>query len=229
MIEEEDLTFLKPRNGESDALGRRALEAGGRGWDWLGEMGVYAAREVLDAEGAEMLGIGSGALVVSVEAGAGVLGRLALAGHRHRIMNQVRSGDFGADLELPAAPMESGEAEDLLAAVNGTSNFADGRTALTLYTLRRALSDALGGLSICASWTVGGFEELDGLLVQRHNLAGRSVGETCVCGRGVVAGTDALLGSIPPFEALEEEGIRPWEETGLLERWVDLKPLGSGR
>ena len=229
LIEEEDLTFLEPRNGESDALGRRALEAGGRGWDRLGGVGVYAAREVLDADGADMLGIGSGALVVSVDAGAGDLGRLALAGHRHRIMNQVRSGDFGANLELPAAPIESGEAEDLLAAVNGSSNFADGRTALTLYALRRALSDALGGLSIRASWTVGGFEKRDGALIQRHHLAGRSAGETCVCGRDVAAGTDALLRSVPTFEAPDEEDVWPWEEAGLLERWVDLEPLGSRR
>ena len=229
LIEEEDLAFLEPRNGESDALGRRALEAGGRGWDRLGDVGVYAAREVLDADGADMLGIGSGTLVISVGAGAGDLGRLALAGHRHRIMNQVRSGDFGSDLKLPAAPLESGEAEDLLAAVNGTSNFADGRAALTLYALRRALSEVFGGLSICDSWTVGGFEERDGSLVQRHNLAGRSVGEACVCGRDVVAGTDALLRSVPPFEAPDEEHIWPWEEAGLLERWIDLEPLGSGK
>ena len=30
LIEEEDLAFLEPRNGEPDALGRRALEVGGR-------------------------------------------------------------------------------------------------------------------------------------------------------------------------------------------------------
>ena len=226
LIEEEDLAFLEPRNGESDALGRRALEAGSRGWDQLGEVDVYAAREVLDAEGAETLGIGSGTLVLCVSAGAGDLGRLALAGHRHRIMNRVRRGDFGADLDLPAAPVGSEEAEDLLAAINGTSNFADGRSALTLYALRRALSDTFGGLDIRASWTVGGFEERDGLLVQRQYLVGRSAGEACVCGDDVVAGTDELIWSVPPFEALEEEGVWSWEEVGLLERWVDLESLG---
>ncbi len=227
LIEEEDLASLEPGAGESDALGRRALEAGSGGWDRLGEVGVYAAREVLDAGGAETLDIGSGTLVISVGAGTGDLGRLALAGHRHRIMNRVRGGDFGADLSLPAAPVGSGEAEDLLAAVHGMANFADGRAALTLYALRRALSEVLGGLRISASWTVGGFEERHGSLVQRHNLAGRESGEACVCGDDVVAGTDAMLRSIPPFGALEEDGVWPWEEAGVLERWVDLELLGS--
>ncbi|MDQ4106817.1 MAG: hypothetical protein M3157_06565 [Actinomycetota bacterium] len=226
LVEEEDLVFLEPGAGESDALGRRALEAGSGGWDRLAEVGVYAAREVLDAGGAERLDIGSGALVISVDAGAGDLGRLALAGHRHRIMNRVRGGDFGADLSLPAAPVGSGEAEDLLAAVNGVANFADGRAALTLYALRRALSGVLGGLRICASWKIGGFEERDGSLVQRRNLAGRGAGEACVCG-DVVAGTDAMLRSVPPFGVPEEDGVRPWEEAGVLERWVDLELLGS--
>lgn len=227
MIEEEDLAFLEPRNGDPDALGRRALESGSRGWDELGEVGVYSAREVLDAEGAETLGIGSGTLVLTVGAGAGDLGRLAPAGHRHRIMNRVRSGDFGADLDLPAAPLESEEGQDLLAAVNGASNFADSRAALTLYALRRALSDVFGGLSVRASWTVGGFEERNASLIQRQSFAGRGAGEACVCGDAVVAGTDDMLWSVPPFEASEEEGIYPWEEAELLERSVDMERLGG--
>ncbi len=228
MIEEEDLLFLEPRNGESDALGRRALEAGDKGWDRIGDVGVYTAREVFDAEGAEMLGIGSGALVLTVNAGAGELGPLSIAGHRHRIMNQVRSGDFGAELELPAAPVGSEEAEDLLMAVNGAANFADGRAALTLYALREAVSEAFGGLTIRASWTVGGFEERDGYTTQRQNLAGCGMGATGLCGPSVVSGKGEMLGSVPPFEASDEEGVRPWEEAGLLERWVDLEPLGDG-
>lgn len=227
LIEEEDLPFLAPQNGEPDALGRRALEAGGRDWERFGEVGVYAAREVFDAEGAEMLGIGSGALVLSVGAGAGDLGRLALAGHRHRIMNRVRGGEFGANLDLPAAPLESEEADDLLAAANGATNFADGRAALALYALRRALSDVLGGLRISASWTAGGFEERNGLLVHRLHLAGRSAGKACLCADVVVSGTGGMLGSVPPFGGAED-GVRLWEEAGLLERWVDLEPLGDG-
>ena len=135
-------------------------------------MGVYAAREVLDTEGAEKLGIGPEALVLTVDVEAGDLGRLALAGHRHRIINQVQSGDFGANLDLPAAPVESEEAIDLLAAVNGASNFADSRAALTLYALRQAASNDLGELDIRASWTTGGFEG-----------AGRPSGSTPAFGR----------------------------------------------
>ena len=228
MIEEEDLVFLEPRSAESDSLGRRALEAGSRGWDRLGEVGVYTAREVFDAEGAERLGIGSGALVLTVNAGAGELGPLSIAGHRHRILNQVRGGDFGGDLDLPAAPVGSEEAEDLLMAVNGASNFADSRAALTLHALREALSEAFGGLSTCASWTVGGFEERDGLIIHRQNLASCNEEEAGVCGNSVVSGTGEMLRSVPTFGASDEEGVRPWEEAGLLERRVDLEPLADG-
>lgn len=228
MIEEEDLAFLEPRNGESDALGRRALQAGDRSWDRIGDVGVYTAREVFDAEGAERLGIGSGALILTVSAGAGELGPLSMSGHRHRIMNQVRSGDFGAELDLPAAPVGSEEAEDLLMAVNGASNFADVRAALTLYALREAVSEAFGGLTIRASWTVGGFEEQDVSLVHRHHLVGLGAEKAGMCGHYVVSGTGALLRSAPPFGAPEEERFWPWEEAGLLERWVDLEPLAGG-
>lgn len=229
LIEEEDLAFLKTRRGESDALGRRAIEAGNRGWDQLGNVGVYSAWEVLNAGGAEMLGIGSGALILTVNAGAEDLGGLALDGHRHRIMNRVQGGDFGAELSLPAAPVGSEEAEDLWAATNGISNFADGRASLTLYALREALSDVLGSLRICASYTVGGLEERGIATIHRKNLAGRGVEEAAVCGNDVVSGTEGMLGSVPPFVASNEEGATPWEESGILERWVSLEPLEGGR
>lgn len=229
LISEEDLAFLKTWSGESDALGRRAIEAGNRGWDQLGDVGVYSARDVLDAEGADMLGIGTGALILTIGAKAGELGDLALGGHRHRIMNRVRSGDFGAELDLPAAPIGSEEAEDLLMAMNGAANFADARAALTLYALREAVSDVLGGLDICASWRDGGLEERGIATIHRHNLSGRVAGEVSVCGSDVVSGTKEMLRSVPPFEASGEESTQPWEEAGILERWVDLEPLGSGR
>lgn len=227
LIEEEDLAFLRPRNGDPDALGRRALEVGGRSLEKLGDVGVYAVGEVFDADGAEMLGIGPGALVLTVSAGAEGLGRLALDGHRSRILSRVRSGEFGAELDLPAAPIESEEAQDFLAAVNGTSNFADSRAALTLYALRQALSDSFGDLNIRASWTVGGFEERNGSMVQRQNLTGCEAGEVSVCGEDVVVGTGALLGSVPPFGAKEDGGVQPWEEAEVLERWVGLELLGG--
>ena len=71
---------------------------------------------------------------------AGDLGRLALAAHRERILGRIRGGtDFGAEDDLPAAPAETEETADLLAAVRAASNFADGRAARTLYALRRVL------------------------------------------------------------------------------------------
>ena len=222
VIEEGDLAFLESRNGDPDVLGRRALEVGGRSLEKLGDVGVYAAGEVFDADGAEMLGIGPGTLILTVSAGAEDLGRLTLAGHRTRILTRVRGGEFGAELDLPAAPIESEEAQDLLAAVNGASNFADSRVALTLYALRQGLSDSFGDLDIRASWTVGGFEESNGSMVQRQNLAGCDAGEVSVCGGDVVVGTGALLGSIPPFKATTEE-TWSWEEAEILELRVNLE------
>lgn len=229
MIEEEDLAFLKPRNGDPDALGRRALEVGGRGFEKLGDVGVYAVGEIFDADGAEMLGIDYGALVLTVEAGAEDLGRLVLDGHRSRILSRVKSGEFGADLDLPAAPIESEEAQDLLAGVNGASNFADSRASLTLYALRQALSYSFGDLNIRASWTVGGFEKCDGSMIQRQNLTGCEAEEVSVCGEDVVVGMGEMLGSVPPFGAKEEEDVWPWEEAEVLERRVSLQLLGRDR
>jgi tRNA-splicing ligase RtcB len=221
LIEEEDLPLLDPLAGDADALGRRAISAGDRDWDRPGEAYAYGVGEVLDAEAIDSLGLERGAFVLVVSAGAGDLGRLALAGHRERIAGRVRGGDLGAEEDLPAAPVETEEAADLLAALYAAANFADGRAALLVYALRRALE---GGLSLRAAWRVGGIEERDGSLVHRSTLAARGDGEVLVSGSSVVAGTGKMSGSVPPFGAPEDGGGHPWEEAGLLERWAGLDP-----
>jgi tRNA-splicing ligase RtcB len=224
LIEEEDLPLLDPLAGDADSLGRRAISAGDRDWDRPGEAYAYGVGEVLDAEAIDSLGLERGAFVLVVSAGAGDLGRLALAGHRERIAGRVRGGDLGAEEDLPAAPVEAGEAADLLAALYAAANFADGRAALLVYALRRALEGLVGGLTLRAAWRVGGIEERDGSLVHRSNLAARGDGEVLVSGGSVVAGTGKMSGSVPPFGALEDGGGHPWEEAGLLERWAGLDP-----
>jgi tRNA-splicing ligase RtcB (3'-phosphate/5'-hydroxy nucleic acid ligase) len=223
LIEEEDLPLLDPLAGEADALGRRALSAGERD-PRPGEAYAFAVGEVLDAEATEGLGLQRGALVLVVSAGAGDLGRLALAGHRERIAGRVRGGDLGAEEDLPAAPVEAGEAADLLAALYAAANFADGRAALLVYALRRALERFAGSLSLRAAWRVGGIEERDGSLVHRSDLAARGGGEALVTGGSVAAGTGKMSGSVPPFGAPEDGGAHLWEEAGLLERWAGLDP-----
>jgi tRNA-splicing ligase RtcB len=225
LIEEEDLQLLDPRPGDADALGRRAISAGTREWDHLGEVGAYGVKEVLDTGAAEGLGLDRGPFALVISAGAGDLGRLASAGHRERILSRVRGGDFGAQDDLPAAPVGSEEGADLLAAVDAAANFADGRAALLLYTLRRALEELAGELSLRAAWGIGGIEIRDGSLVHRSNLAAAAEGKVLVSGGSVVAGTGKMSGGVPPFGALGDDGLHPWEEAELLERWADLDPL----
>jgi tRNA-splicing ligase RtcB (3'-phosphate/5'-hydroxy nucleic acid ligase) len=224
LIEQDDLPLLDPLVGDADALGRRAISAGGRDWDRPGEARAYGVGEVLDAGTAGGLEPGMLAIVVSV--GAGDLGKLALAGHRERIAGRVRGGDFEAEEDLPAAPFEAGEAADLLAALHAAANFADGRAALLLYALRRVLGDVARALSLRAAWRVGGIEARNGSPVHRRNLAATGGGGVLVSGGSVVAGTGKMSGSVPPFGVPEDGGSHPWEEAGLLERWAELDPPG---
>src|SRR5215203_3895605 len=152
LTEEEDLPLLDPLASDADALGRRAISAGARDWDVPGDVRAYGVGVVLDAEAAESLDLQPGALALVVSAGAGDLGRLTLGGHRDRILSRVQGGNFEAAKNLPAAPTETEEATDLLAATFAAANFADGRAALYLYALRWAVGDLAGALSLRASW-----------------------------------------------------------------------------
>ena len=221
LIEEDDLKFFETRPGDADALGRRALAAGPAEWEAPVVPILRVVAEVLDAEGAESLGLPTGALVLIVGVG-GDLGRLALAAHRERILGQVWSRDFGAEPDLPAAPAGTEEAADLVAALHAAANFADARATRTLWMLRRSLREVAGGLEIRATWTLGGIEERDGLLVHRKDLASAGDGEALVSGRYAAVGKGKMWASAPPFGVSEEEGRWPWEEAELMERWAEL-------
>ena len=226
LIEEEDLPLLDVRPGDADAIGRRALAAAPREWEGGVEPDLRLVTQILDAEGAESLGLEEGALALVVRVDAGDLGRLALAAHRERILSRVRSGDFGATPELPAVPAGSGEIEDLLTALYAAANFADARAARAVWMLRRVLGEAAGGLDIRAAWRIGGIEERNGL-VHRNDLAWAESERVLVCGTYAVAGTGNMWSSAPPFGVPEEEGRWPWEEAGLLERLAMLDTPGG--
>ena len=226
LIEEEDLPLFAQGAGDADALGRRSLSAGTRDWTRPGEVRAMRVAEITDSEGAEELGLDPRALALVVSAGAEDLGRLALVGHRERILTRSSSGEFGAPVDLPAAPVDAEEARDLLAATGAAANYAAGRAALVLYALRRALRGA-GTLRLRAAWVVGGFEERNGWVLHRNNLAAVGAGEALVAGQTVAAGTGGMLGSTPSFEAQEEAGQWVWEEAGVLKRWAVLEPLGN--
>jgi tRNA-splicing ligase RtcB len=222
LIEEEDLRLLDALPGDADALGRRALSAGPRDWQEAAIPELSVVSEVFDTEDAESLGLEQGALAIVIRIDGGDLGRLALAAHRERL--QARPEDFGAGLDLPAAPTESAEAQDLLAALYAAANFADARAARTIWTLRRLLDEAVGGLYIRATWMVGGVEERDGRLVHRRGLALVEDGGALFCGRYAAVGTGNMFSSAPPFGVFEAEDRWPWEEAGLLERLAASDP-----
>ncbi len=222
LIEEEDLPLLDVRPGDADTVGRRALAAGPHEWEVGVEPVLRLVTEILDTEGAESQGLEEGVIALVVRVDAGDLGRLALAAHKERMLS--RSGDFGAAHELPAAPAGSGEAEDLIAALNAAANFADARIARALWMLRRVLGGAAGGLDIRAAWRSGGIEDRDGLLVHRRGLALAEDGHVLVCGSYAAAGTGNMWSSAPPFGIPGEEDRWPWEEAGLLERLAMLDP-----
>ncbi len=228
LIEEEDLQFFGRRESEPDSLIRRAISAGTRDWDEPGKVQVYSIEEILDSERAESRNLGAGALAVVTWVGAGELGRLALDAHHQRIADRAESGDFGAEADLPAAPVDTEEADDLLAAAGAASNFADGRAALLLYALRRSLEEVAGALGLRAVWMVGGVEDQDGLLVHRWRLAAVREGEVLVAGDNVAAGAGRMLGSAPAFGVPESEGRWIWEEAGLLERLARMRSIESG-
>ena len=224
LISEEDLGLFGAHTpGEPDALPRRALPAGERGFDRYRCPEVYEVTEILDTEGAEALGLIPGALVLFVRAASEDLGRIALTVHRERILGRVWSGDFGATAELPAAPLETEEATDLLAAMRAVANYADARAALRLYELRRALAGE-GGISLRAAWRLGGLAREAGALRHRRNLATVERGNALVAWHFVAAGTGAMRESAPPFGPGVEEEIWAWEEAGLLERVASLEP-----
>ena len=225
LIEEEDLPFFAPSIGDADVLGRRSLSAGVRDWTRPGEVRTFRVSEILDSERAGEMGLEAGALALVVSAGAEDLARLAIAGHRERILAKTASGDFDAPTDLPAAPVDTEEGQDLLAATGASANYAAGRSSLVAYALRRALGDDIGTLQLRAAWEVGGLEVRDGKVLHRNGLAAVGDEEVLVSGKSVVAGTGGMLGSAPPFEAPEEEGRWPWEEAGILARWAILEPL----
>ena len=223
LIEEEDLDRFGAVSGDPDALGRRAISAGARDWEMRpAELGVKAVGETFDAEAAEELGLRPGTLVFVLDVGAGDLGRIALAAHGERIAGR----DFGRE-GVPAAPLETEEALDLLAAFRTVANFADGRAALLVYTLRRALSGSAGALTIPAAWRIGGIEDSGGTAVHRNALATAGVEQVIRAGGNVAAGMGNMTRSAPPFGAPEDGGLWPWEEAGLLERLARLDDPGG--
>ncbi len=229
-IEEDDLSLFEPgtasRTGDPDSLGRRALAAGARDWTRPGRVGPFVVGEILDSDAAGEAGLEEGALSLVVDVGAEDLGRLALAGHRERIVARTFYGDFGAPEGPSAAPVDTEEAADLTSAAGAAAGYAAGRAALVLYALRRSLRD-LTPLRLRAAWPTGGLEGEGGRYVHRDGLAAVGDGGLFVSGLRVATGKGRMFLSAPPFGAPEVEGNWPWEEAGLCAGVSVLEPLGG--
>ena len=229
-MEEEDLAFFRPGSasltGDPDSLGRRAVAAGARDWTRPGRIGALRVAEVLDSDAAGEADLSEGAFALVVDAGAEDLGRLALDGHRERIISKTIHGDFGAPEGLPTAPTDTEEAQDLVAASGAASCYAAGRAALLLYALRRAFGD-LTPLRLGSAWPLGGLEDKDGRVVHRDGLAAVGEGKLLVSGLRVTSGAGRMSGSVPPFGVPEEGRRWPWEEAGLCAGVSFLEPLGG--
>ena len=229
-IEEDDLSLFLPgslsRTGDPDSLGRRALASGARDWTRPGRIGAFGVADLLDSEKAGEAGLEEGAFALVVDVGAEDLGRLALAGHRERILARTFHGDFGSPEGLLAAPVESEEAADLRSAAGATAGYAAGRAALVLYALRRSLKN-LTPVRLRAAWPVGGLEERGERRLHRDGLAAVGEGGLFVSGLRVASGTGRMFGSAPPFGVPEERAGWPWEEASLCAGVSVLEPLGG--
>ena len=227
LIEEEDLPFFTGQAGELDSLSRRSLSAGTRDWTRPASVRALQVSRLLDSEAAEALGLDTGALALVLYTGAEDLGRLALLGHSERILARTTSGVFGAPSDLPAVPIGTEEAYDLVAATGTMANYAAGRASLFVYALRGALGEVAGALSLRAGWVIGGIEKQEGRALHHNRFAKVGQGETLVAGNSVAVATGGMLRSAPPFDAPEEDGRWLWEEVGMLVRAAVLEPLGT--
>ena len=230
LLEEEDLSFFTAgpasRTGDADSLGRRALAAGARDWTRPARVGAFRIADILDSQRAGEAGLEEGAFALVVDVGAEDLGRLALAGHRERMVERTIHGEFGSPEGLLVAPVDTEEAADLLSADGAAAGYAAGRAALILHALRRALGD-LTPLRLRAAWPVGGLVGLGGRHVHRNGLAAVGEGGLFVSGLRVAAGTGRMFDSAPPFGVPEELGGWPWEEAGVCAGVAVLESLGG--
>lgn len=232
LIYEEDLAFFSAAPGDPDALGQRAISAGVRGWrERPGTAEAFEVVEILDSAASENLGLERGFLVLVLRSGAGDLGRLTIGAHRERI--RARAEEFGTAAGPTAAPFESEEAPDLLAATNAAANFADGRMSLLIHAARRAAGETVGEIRLQAAWRIGGLEHVAAAtMTHRMNLAAVEDGQTLIstrAGGGVVGcSTGNMSGSVPPFGSVAFDGRDVWEEAGLLARWARLASEDRG-
>ncbi|WP_207955920.1 DUF5654 family protein [Rubrobacter marinus] len=231
-IEEDDLSFFSPgsasRAGDPDSLGRRALAAGARDWTRPGGVEALAVGEILDSDAAGEAGLEEGTLALVVGVGAEDLGRLALAGHRERIVAKTIHGDFGAPRASPPPRWTRRRRR--------TSDRRPGRGGLRRRTRRpRPLRAAplLQGPDAPAppcGMAVGGLEGEDGgRHVHRDGLAAVGEGGLFVSGLHVATGKGRMFVSAPPFGVPADGDGGPGKRPVCARACRYWSPSGGGR
>lgn len=233
LLKEEDLSFFSTAEGDPDALGGRAISAGVGGWrESPGEARAFEMVEVLDSDAVADLGVERGSLVLVLRSGAGELGSIAQDAHRRRI--RARVDEFGVEASPVAAPRDSGETWDLLAATGAAANLADGRMALLIHAARRAILESAGEARICAAWRIGGLQNTaeNEAITHRARLAavgeGRALVSISSTGGVIGCGTGNMYASAPVFGVEASGGRDVWEEAGIFARWARIEVSEDG-
>jgi tRNA-splicing ligase RtcB len=162
----------------ADAVPDRAKE---RGLSQLGSLGsgnhfleIDVVDQIYDNETAEIFGLRRGQVVVQIHCGSRGLGHEVCSQYLRRLQDAPRRYGFEIpDRELVAAPYDSTEGRDYMAAMAGAANYAFANRQVLAHMVRRTFEQVLAGK--VSNW------HLDQIYDVTHNVA--KVEEQTVEGR----------------------------------------------
>ncbi len=134
----------------ADAVPPRAKE---RGQGQLGSLGsgnhfleIDVVDEIYDAESAGVFGLREGGLVVQIHCGSRGLGHEVCGQYLRRLQDAPRRYGFSIpDRELVAAPLDSSEGREYLAAMAAAANYAFANRQALAHRVRGAFEEVLAG------------------------------------------------------------------------------------
>jgi len=134
----------------ADAVPSRAKE---RGLSQLGSLGsgnhfleVDVVDMIYDADVADVFGLQRGGIVVQIHCGSRGLGHEVCSQYLRRLQSASRRYGFSVpDRELVAAPIDSSEGQDYMAAMLAAANFAFTNRQVLAHYVRRSFEQVLAG------------------------------------------------------------------------------------
>jgi len=134
----------------ADAVPTRAKE---RGLAQLGSLGsgnhfleIDVVDMIYDAEVADVFGLKHGNVVIQIHCGSRGLGHEVCSQYLRRLQSAARHYDFSVpDRELVAAPVDSPEGRDYMAAMFAAANFAFANRQVLAHYVRRSFEQVLAG------------------------------------------------------------------------------------